>query len=247
MAARWRGPGTRNDTIMSRYLPRAPKLRSPVLKRPSRWEFSKVQLETPALLPEASPLESNPFFRALCSPIRVDRQSKVLKVPRELLLSFSLFTNPADSTLWLIPNVEGIPSGLSNGYGPNKREWLHGLKKNRWTTVASLDLLTQTSNFTSPNDVNWNSTNSVLVNDLYCQMILDLVEDATEGVGFPVVIRHGTSDLIKCDPESIQLNLGRLQLESDKFVQVQRELHDGMVIRNKKLADTLIKFVQYNS
>lgn len=199
---------------------------------------------------QSSELQQNPFARALCTPVRVDRHTKMLKVPRALLIPFSLFTrSQGSSSLWLVPNVQQLQSGLSNGYATNSAQLLQKLKSSKWHTVASLDLLMDAANLTKVRSVQWNPLNWKLVNTLYCNMMLELVGKSSEGESMPLVIRTSGEEcaLIHATPQGVVVNMSKIVCDCDEFEQLKSVLYDGMIIRNTDFIDTLLKFIAYNS
>jgi hypothetical protein len=232
---------------MSRYIPKAPKLqKSPVFTAPHKWDGSLPQLQPLVPLPPLPSLDANPFVRALSSPIRVDRTTKLIKIPRAILMTFSLFNNPQDEKLWLIPNVEGLQSGFSNGYGPNKIKSIQNGNKT-WITMSSLELLMQSSNLTSPGDVKWNPSNWKIVNELYCRMMLKQLESKDESSDSLIIKMNEIDGIIDTYYEEIVINLNKIELDTPNFLELKSKLHDGMRIKNRAFIDTLIKFVSYNS
>lgn len=204
----------------------------------NRWEK-----KMPSIKPTMPP--KNPFLRALSSPLRVDRSTKLIKVPRDLLMTFSTFKNREDGKLWLIPNVEGFKSGLSNGYGPNYYSWLSRMKAKKWVSLASLELLSNSSNITNIQDVNWNERNPELINELYCKVISQCdytVIDDTLPMRIVCDEHHG---LLTVSKDLIIVNLDKVDLDIGQFKQLKQEL-DGQILQNSKAIDAILKFIAYN-
>lgn len=153
-----------------RYVPVAPKRVSPLFTNIERWNGSTPVIPA-AVISKAKQdvdLSQNPFALMLASQARVDRDSRILKVPRDLLMKFSIVKNPKDRKLWLVPNINDFKSLSSNAYIANK---INCIQNKKWQSYVSFEVISNNSNLTTVKDLQFNKNNFKIINEIYIKLI----------------------------------------------------------------------------
>jgi hypothetical protein len=240
-----------------KYVPVKPVLRSPLLTHQHRWSGLAPVIPQSVVnnAEKVVDLSSNPFAQMLASPSRVDRVNKIIIIPRDLLLRFSLVKGPGQGNasdvkdqLWLVPNVEQFKSLSSDTYIANG---LTQLKGRKWQRFASLEVITNNYNLTSMKDIRYNEQNWKLVNKLYLEVLiqeLQGIQPVDDGRAVKIVINE--DKLYKINPQGdIILNLGVIKLDHPLFEELKSLLQDinRISFKETKFISYLLKFVTYNT
>lgn len=245
---------------LRQYVPKAPTRQSPVLSS-LRWDSPEYCLSSSSSSSLSSTLHTNPFARLLASPPRIDRSTRLLTLPRSLLLRYSLVQHPHTSDLWYVPLVDSTRTSVASGYAVNSKRHLRGIKGKRFASIASMELLNQTYNVTTVQNVKWNDENWYVVQALYVEELIKGLETVeisqTVEEGCVVVILKDADDQqtskIKVNGSVTYINLSALQVDHPSYQSFFTKLQDlassdNRVILNKNntsLIDSLLRFVSY--
>lgn len=235
---------------MRKYVPRPPsKGRSPLLAHPEKWSGQRrvLDLKSVAHLPQNS-LNHNHYARALASPIRTDRVSKVIQVPRDLLLTLSI--KRKDDQLWLLPNVTSEKSLSSNSYITNSRRTLSAVKK-KWPQLASMEVLANNHTLTGIKDLRWSDKSPDVVNTVILEKLLELWGPKQ---GLPIkndTVMSTTGDTgIQVINGVTKISLQGIKVDNVLYENLLAKINGNEVViseENHQFIDYLMRFLVYNN